>query len=126
MRLANLVELKDSGGLCLIDPSGCLIHDGLKRNVRDWKLRSTENKAAKKGEVNSAWHLKQRVEGIHRIKATEPSRKAHTSTSAQHAKRIHEGGVAYKIQHRVNLFSFRNNLREIWSFNLRSMSSKLS
>src|SRR5215469_2540067 len=117
MRLADIVELKDSGRLCLIDPSGCLIHDGLKRNVRDWKLRSTENKAAKKGEINSAWHLKQRVEVIHRIKATEPPRKAHTSASAQHAKRIQEGGVAHKVQHRVNPFSVRNNLREIWRFN---------
>jgi|SRR5580704_10759196 hypothetical protein len=72
-----------------------------------------KTKLAKKGEVNSAWHLEQWVEVVHRIDSTEPSRKAHASTFAQHAKRIHERGVADKIQHRVNPFSLRNQLREI-------------
>src|SRR5260221_14191621 len=46
--LANIVELKDSGRFRLIDSCGRFIHDGLQRNVRDWKVRRAEYKAAKK------------------------------------------------------------------------------
>jgi hypothetical protein len=59
--LTNIVELKDASRFGLIDSSGRFIHDGLKRNVRDWKVWSAEYKAAKKCEVNSARHLKQSV-----------------------------------------------------------------
>src|SRR5215469_11790795 len=124
MRLADFVESKDPGGLGFINAGSHFTYNGLKRDVRNRKLRSTEYKAAKKREINPAWHLKQRVEVIHWIKATEPPGKAHTPTSAQHPKRIHEGGVADQIQDRVNPSWLRNKLREIWSFILRLLSSK--
>jgi len=84
--LANIVESKDASRFGLIDSSGRFIHDGLKRNVRDWKVWSAEYKAAKKCEVKSARHLKQRVEVIHGIETTEPSREAHTATRRSMAR----------------------------------------
>ena len=122
--LANIVELKDASRFGLIDSSGRFIHDGLKRNVRDWKVWSAEYKAAKKCEVNSARHLKQRVEVIHGIETTEPSREAHTATPPQHGKRIHECGVPDKIEDGIDPFAFRDSPWEVRPFNLHSMSSE--
>jgi len=110
VRLANFVELKDSSRFCFVDSSGRFIYDGLQRNVPDWKVRSAEYKAAKKCEVNSARHLNQRIKAIHGIKTTEPSCKAHTSAPPEHAKRIHECGVADKIEDGVDPFPFSDSL----------------
>src|SRR5215469_8567696 len=54
---ADIVELEHAGGLRFVNPFRDFIHDGLKRNIGDGKLRCTEHKATKKGKVNSAWHL---------------------------------------------------------------------
>jgi len=69
MRLANIVESENPSRFCFVDACRHFIHDRLERNIRDWKVWSAEYKAAKESEVNSARHLQQRIEIIHRIKA---------------------------------------------------------
>ena len=83
-----------------------------------------EDKASKEREVHSARHLKQRVEVIHGLKTTEPSGKAHPSTSSEHPKRIHKGAVADKIEDGVDLFSFRDSFCELRAFNFDSIGTK--
>jgi hypothetical protein len=110
VRLANFVELKDASRFCLVDSSGHFIYDGLERNVRNWKVRSAENKTAKEREVNSAWHLKQRIKAIHGIQTPQPSCQAHASAPPEHPKRIHEGAVADKIEDGVDPLAFGDSL----------------
>src|SRR5437016_4520184 len=76
MRLPNVLKAEHSGWLRLIAACRHLFGDGLKRYVREWKLRRAEHEAAEEGQIDTACHLQERVEVGDRIEATQPASQA--------------------------------------------------
>src|SRR5262249_38932779 len=124
MRLSNVLKAEHSGWLRLIAARRHLFGDGLKRNVREWKLRRAEHETAEEGKVDAAWHLQEWIEVGDWIETAQPTGQAGATASAQHPKGIKDGAVADEVKHRVNMLSFSDAFREIWSLNLRPICAK--
>src|ERR1700693_304564 len=110
MRVPDIVEFENLYGFCFEHTCRRLVDDFLHGNIRNGKLRSTKDKATKECEVDTTWHLKQRIEALDRIKTAQPSCETHPATSAEHLQRIHEGGVAHQIEHGIDLLAIAESL----------------
>src|SRR5215510_14947300 len=76
MRLPNVLKAEHSEWFRLIAACRHLFGDGLKRNVRERKLRRAEHEAAEEGKVDAACHLQEWVEVGDRIEAAQPTGQA--------------------------------------------------
>src|SRR5262245_38120092 len=125
MRLSNVLKAKHSGWFRLIAAFRHLFGDGLKRNVREGKLRRTEHETAEEGKVDATCHLQEWVEVGDRIQAAQPAGQTGAATPAQHPEGIKDGAVADEVKHRINALPFGDAFREIGALNLRSVCAKL-
>src|SRR5262249_9319775 len=124
MRLPNVLKAEDSGWFRLIAACRHLFGDGLKRNVREGKLRRAEHETAEEGKVDATCHLQEWVEVGDRIETAQPASQACATAPAQHPEGIKDGAVADELNHRVNVLSFSNAFREIRSLNLRPICAE--
>src|SRR5262245_4477015 len=124
MRLPNVLKAEHSGWVRLIAPRRHLLGDGLKRNVREGKLRGAEDEAAEEGKVYAACHLQERVEVGDRIETAQPTSQTCAATTAQHPEGIEDGAVADEVKHRINALSFSDAFREIAYVNLRTVCAE--
>src|SRR5262245_55517085 len=124
MRLPNVLKAEHSGWFRLIAARSHLFGDGLKRNVREGKLRRAEHETAEEGKVDAARHLQERVEVGDRIEAAQPTSQTCATTPAQHPEGIKDGAVTDEVKHRINVFSFSDAFREIGSLNLRPVRAE--
>src|SRR5262245_23736788 len=113
VRLSNVIKAEHSGWLRLIAACRHLFGDGLKRNVREGKLRRPEHETAEEGEVDAACHLQEWVEVGDRIETAQPTGQACATTPAQHPEGIKDGAVADEVKHCVNVLSFSDTFREV-------------
>src|SRR5258708_22518301 len=65
LRFANLLKFKNACWLGFVNSGGCFIHNALKWNIRDWKIRRSKNKTPEECEINATWHLEKRIKIIY-------------------------------------------------------------
>src|SRR5262249_45100722 len=98
MSFLDFLEAEHPGRLGLILASSHSIYDLLERNIRHGEFRRAENEAAEETEVNSTWHLQQRVEGSDRSKAAQKSGQADTAAAPNHGHGVEEGAIADEVE----------------------------
>src|SRR5262245_58215097 len=125
MRLPNVLKAEHSEWFRLIAACRHLFGDGLKRNVREGKLRRAEHETAEEGKVDAACHLQEWVEVGDRIEAAQPTSQACATTPAQHPERIKDGAVADEVEHRINALSFSDAFREVGPLNLPPVCAEI-
>jgi hypothetical protein len=106
MCLPNVFKAEHSGWLHLIAACRHLFGDGLKRNVRERKLRCAEHKAAEESQIDAACHLQERVEVGDRSETAQPAGQAGATTPAEHPEGIENSAVAHEVKHCIDMLCF--------------------
>src|SRR5215510_9680639 len=110
MRFPNVLKAKHSGWLRPKSACRHFFGDGLKRNVREGKLRRAEHETSEEGQIDAACHLQERVEVSDRGETTQPASEAGATTPAEHPEGIKDGAVADQVKHRINVLRFGDSL----------------
>src|SRR5262245_55499057 len=125
MRFPDVLEAEHSGWLRLIAACRHLFGDGLKRNVREGKLRRAEHEAAEESQIDAACHLQERVEVGDRCETAQPAGQAGATTPAEHPEGIKDGAVADEVKHRINALCFGDAFREVGSLDLHPLRAEI-
>src|SRR5262249_32776242 len=124
MRFSDVLKAEHSGWLRPKSACRHFFGDGLKRNVREGKLRRAEHETAEEAKVDAACHLQEWVEVGDRIETAQPTSQACATAPAQHPEGIKDSAVADEVEHRVNVLSFSDAFRELGPLNLRPVCAE--
>src|SRR5262249_59111343 len=104
MRFSDVLKAEHSGWLRPKSACRHLFGDGLKRNVREGKLRRAEHETAEESQIDAACHLQERVEVGDGIQTAQPASEAGATTTAEHPEGIKDGAVADEVKHCIDVF----------------------